>query len=287
MRQTGKTYTETDWEVYEHGLTETLLWVKERYGNPPLYVTENGSAFYDPPVANDGRVAGSAARRLSAAPPARRPRSDRARAPTCAATWPGRCSTISNGRSAISKRFGIVHVNFETQERTPKDSGRYYAGSSRPTARCSASSGWAPRRAGTACLKQIVTTDIGGTHARFAIATIDRGRVVELGPAVTLRTGEHASFETAWEEFGERMGCELPRELAIAVAGPVDGEVLKLTNNPWVISPGAGAAAGRPAADHRQRFRRGRPCGRASWAPSDFDHLSGPTRRCRRPGSRP
>ena len=26
-----------------------------------------------------------------------------------------------------SKRFGIVHVNFETLERTPKDSARYYA----------------------------------------------------------------------------------------------------------------------------------------------------------------
>ena len=26
-----------------------------------------------------------------------------------------------------SKRFGIVHVNFATQERTPKDSARYYA----------------------------------------------------------------------------------------------------------------------------------------------------------------
>ena len=27
----------------------------------------------------------------------------------------------------FSKRFGIVHVNFATQERTPKDSARYYA----------------------------------------------------------------------------------------------------------------------------------------------------------------
>ena len=88
-------------------------------------------------------------------------------------------------------------------------------------------------------MRQIVTTDIGGTHARFAIATIDRDRVVEIGPAVTLRTAEHASFETAWAEFGERTGSQLPRDLAIAVAGPVDGEVLKLTNNPWVISPAA------------------------------------------------
>ena len=26
-----------------------------------------------------------------------------------------------------SKRFGIVHVNFENQKRTPKDSARFYA----------------------------------------------------------------------------------------------------------------------------------------------------------------
>ena len=86
-------------------------------------------------------------------------------------------------------------------------------------------------------MRPIVTTDIGGTHARFAIATIDEGRVVELGEPVTLKTSEHASFQTAWEEFGRRAGIALPNELAMAFAGPVDGDVLKLTNNPWVIRP--------------------------------------------------
>jgi glucokinase len=86
-------------------------------------------------------------------------------------------------------------------------------------------------------MRPIVTTDIGGTHARFAIASIDGGRVVELGEPVTLKTSEHASFQTAWEEFGRRAGIALPNELAMAFAGPVDGDVLKLTNNPWVIRP--------------------------------------------------
>ncbi len=86
-------------------------------------------------------------------------------------------------------------------------------------------------------MRQIVTTDIGGTHARFAIATIDGGRVLEISEPATLKTSEHASFQTAWEEFGRRTGAELPRELAIAFAGPVTGELLKLTNNPWVIRP--------------------------------------------------
>jgi glucokinase len=86
-------------------------------------------------------------------------------------------------------------------------------------------------------VRQIVTTDVGGTQARFALATIDSGRLANLSEPVTLKTSEHASFQTAWEEFGRRCGTELPRELAIAFAGPVGGEVLKLTNNPWVIRP--------------------------------------------------
>ena len=32
------------------------MWVRERYGHLPLYVTENGAAFYDPPCATAGRV---------------------------------------------------------------------------------------------------------------------------------------------------------------------------------------------------------------------------------------
>lgn len=86
-------------------------------------------------------------------------------------------------------------------------------------------------------MREIVAADIGGTHARFAIATRDGKTVAGLGDAVTLRTSEHASFETAWEEFGRRSGAPLPQALAMAVAGPVGGELLQLTNNPWVISP--------------------------------------------------
>ncbi|HZB70201.1 MAG TPA: glucokinase, partial [Sphingomicrobium sp.] len=39
------------------------------------------------------------------------------------------------------------------------------------------------------------------------------------------------------EEFARRNGGQLPHELAMAFAGPVGGELLKLTNNPWVIRP--------------------------------------------------
>jgi glucokinase len=84
---------------------------------------------------------------------------------------------------------------------------------------------------------EIVAVDIGGTHARFAVAEIEGGRVSSLGETCTLKTVEHASLQTAWEEFGERAGRSLPRAAGIAIAGPVQGDVLKLTNCPWVIRP--------------------------------------------------
>ena len=86
-------------------------------------------------------------------------------------------------------------------------------------------------------MTQIVAIDIGGTHARFALAEVGGGRVLGLGEVCTLKTAEHASLQTAWEAFGASAGRPLPNAAAIAVAGPVQGEVLKLTNNPWVIRP--------------------------------------------------
>ena len=86
-------------------------------------------------------------------------------------------------------------------------------------------------------MRTIVSADIGGTHARFALAEIGEGQVVSLGEPVTLRTADHASFQLAWQEFGHRAGIDLPNEVAIAFAGPVEGDVLKLTNNPWMIRP--------------------------------------------------
>jgi glucokinase len=83
----------------------------------------------------------------------------------------------------------------------------------------------------------IVAVDIGGTHARFALAEVARGQVTSLGEAVTLSTKAHASLQTAWEAFGQKVPQGLPRAAAIAVACPIAGEVLKLTNNPWIIRP--------------------------------------------------
>ena len=86
-------------------------------------------------------------------------------------------------------------------------------------------------------MTEIVAIDIGGTHARFALAQVAEGRVLELGEVCTLRTGDHAGLEAAWQAFAAAAGRPLPEAAAIAFAGPVRGEVLKLVNNDWEIRP--------------------------------------------------
>ena len=85
--------------------------------------------------------------------------------------------------------------------------------------------------------ERIVSCDIGGTHARFAIATIEGGRVLALEHEATLKSTEHASLQTAWEHYGAGLAEPLPRAAGIAIAAPVQGDVIKLTNNPWIIRP--------------------------------------------------
>jgi glucokinase len=84
---------------------------------------------------------------------------------------------------------------------------------------------------------EVVVADIGGTHARFAIASLAGGHVAGFSEVSTLKTNDHASLQIAWDDFGSSLGRPLPRAAAIAVAGPVGGEVLRFTNNPWVIRP--------------------------------------------------
>lgn len=88
---------------------------------------------------------------------------------------------------------------------------------------------------------EIVTLDIGGTHARFAIATCSGDGNISLDDPVTLNTDDHASFQTAWEDYRARKG-KLPPRLAMAIAGSVDDAedpdtVIRFTNNPWIIRP--------------------------------------------------
>ncbi|HET9013228.1 MAG TPA: GH1 family beta-glucosidase [Gemmatimonadaceae bacterium] len=125
VRQPEHAYTETGWEVHPPSLTRTLLWVTERYGRIPLYVTENGAAFYDAPHAIDGAVNDPLRvwyyrEHLKACREAIAHGADL----RGYFAW----SLLDNYEWSLgfSKRFGIVHVNYATQERTPKASALYY-----------------------------------------------------------------------------------------------------------------------------------------------------------------
>jgi beta-glucosidase len=126
VKQPQHVYTETGWEVYAPALTRVLLLVRERYGDIPLYVTENGAAFYDPPSPIDGRVDDPLRVWYYR---------DHLRAALDAMgqgvdlrgyfAW----SLLDNFEWSLgyAKRFGIVHVDYHTQRRTPKSSARFYA----------------------------------------------------------------------------------------------------------------------------------------------------------------
>lgn len=125
VRQPRHAYTETGWEVYPPALTRALLWVTERYGRVPLYVTENGAAFYDPPSPVDGRVDDPLRvhyyrEHLRAAHAAIAGGADL----RGYYAW----SLLDNFEWSLgfAKRFGIVHVDYATQRRTPKASAHFY-----------------------------------------------------------------------------------------------------------------------------------------------------------------
>jgi len=86
-------------------------------------------------------------------------------------------------------------------------------------------------------VSELVAVDIGGTHARFAVAEVADGHVVSLGKPETLKVAEHASLQTAWQSYAARLGRPLPLAAAFSIASPVGSEVIRLTNNPWVIRP--------------------------------------------------
>ena len=126
VRQKQATYTETGWEVFPRGLTDILAWVRTRYGNPPVYITENGAAFYDPPSVPEGEVTDPL--RVEYFRSHLRAVADAIRDGSNVKgyfAW----SLLDNLEWALgfAKRFGIVHVDFESQRRVPKASARFYS----------------------------------------------------------------------------------------------------------------------------------------------------------------
>jgi beta-glucosidase len=119
----GAWTTAMGWEVHPEALTRMLRRLHEDYGVSSLYVTENGSAWDDEVV--DGAVKDEQRTRYLAQHVA-------ACAEAVAEGIPlngyFHWSLMDNFEWAqgYSKRFGIVHVDFQTQVRTLKQSGAYY-----------------------------------------------------------------------------------------------------------------------------------------------------------------
>lgn len=84
---------------------------------------------------------------------------------------------------------------------------------------------------------EIVVADIGGTHARFAIAKITGSTLLELTHQRTLPTADHASLQIAWEDYARQIERPLPTDGAIAAAARVDGDVMTFTNSSWMLRP--------------------------------------------------
>lgn len=117
--------TDMGWSVDARGMTELLLRLAREYPGVDLYVTENGAAYPDVlsddgKVHDDDRIAylhdhlSAVADAVEAGAPVRG-----------YYLW----SLLDNFEWSygFSKRFGLVHVDYDTQARTVKDSGRWYA----------------------------------------------------------------------------------------------------------------------------------------------------------------
>lgn len=115
--------TDMGWEIYPQGLTELLLKLKAEYDLPPIYITENGMANAD--RLEHGRVDDQAridyvARHLAAL------RSAMAQGVQVDGYFLWSLLDNFEWNSGYAKRFGIVYVDYATQQRTPKASALWY-----------------------------------------------------------------------------------------------------------------------------------------------------------------
>lgn len=120
----GSLYTDMHWEIYPRGLEDILQWVHKEYAPPSIMVTENGAAFDDEwngaDYVHDPQRLVYLREHIDAVG-----RAHRAGVPMSGYfAW----SLLDNYEWAegYSKRFGLVYVDYATQKRIVKDSGRWY-----------------------------------------------------------------------------------------------------------------------------------------------------------------
>jgi beta-glucosidase len=122
--ETRPVHTDMGWPITPDGFTELLVRLHNDYPNlPPVYITENGCAYDDPVV--DGRCPDP--RRIDYLDLHLRAVKDAIDKGVDVRGY-YQWSLMDNFEWALgfAKRFGIVHVDFESLERTPKDSAYWY-----------------------------------------------------------------------------------------------------------------------------------------------------------------
>ncbi|HET9958664.1 MAG TPA: GH1 family beta-glucosidase [Polyangiaceae bacterium] len=113
-----------DREIYPPGLSETLRRLHHEYGFQRLVITENGAAF-DDELASDGRVHDSGRVQFLESH-LREVETLRAEGVPVEGYFAWSLMDNFEWAAGYSLRYGIVHVDFETQKRTPKDSAVYF-----------------------------------------------------------------------------------------------------------------------------------------------------------------
>ncbi len=117
--------TAMGWPVDPEGLTEILVRVKEEYGDIPIYITENGRAVHDYVDPEGGVDDEERISYLNSHFRAAHAAMEQGVDLRGYMVW----SFLDNFEWAegYSKRFGLVHVDYGTQQRIPKASARWYA----------------------------------------------------------------------------------------------------------------------------------------------------------------
>jgi beta-glucosidase len=111
------------WEIYPQGLTELLVGLHKTYKLPPIFITENGMADADvlqgEEIKDEARISYVAAHLEALV---------QARAQGVDIRGYFYWSLMDNFEwdSGYAKRFGLVHVDYATQQRRLKHSGRWY-----------------------------------------------------------------------------------------------------------------------------------------------------------------
>ncbi|MCX7679850.1 MAG: GH1 family beta-glucosidase [Spirochaetes bacterium] len=117
--------TAMGWEIYPEGIYRLCTWIRDEYGNPPVYITENGAAFDDVvnkkgEIRDEKRIEFLKSYLMYV---------HKAIQEGCNVKGYFVWSLMDNFEWAegYSKRFGIVYVDYPTQKRIIKESGKWYA----------------------------------------------------------------------------------------------------------------------------------------------------------------